>query len=266
MGEEEDMIGLINHASTYLKDGKDEFLSEIPVESDSGWKILLIVPPNGANLVVKAGQYLKFEIMRPETPLLKPWDVIRPIEALPPNYIQMESLRMIFTPVLEKLKPEKLDSTVCWRRQTKLQRPDERGTESCFAGLHQWNQFHDKTGKNVSPVELTFNQFCALLGEFNRQTFERTGEAIIPSFAKNLMIDPKVPSSSKYFLHHGIYLSWSFTDHSRENKQIHFVIKCMDLILINNKRKRNSLLKRALCSLSNWSSTDDDGAPAGSFY
>lgn len=71
--------------------------------------------------------------------------------------------------------------------------------------------------------------------------FQNTGHAITPSFAKSIGIGSG-PVTLKFYLHHGVYLSWDFTGVNRsKNRQIYFAIKILDLVFINSKRKRLNL-------------------------
>lgn len=236
-------------AWTQLKNGKDKFLEKVPVylEDQEGRKVPVVISSNGYEMKEKVSQYLGIRIDEDEEyrSSIKPWatlTITQPVRPLSINHTNMESIREDFLPVLKKLQSRQINDLINRfigigkRKFKELVKDNQNHVVLAFTG---GISFVINTGRGIDPTDLTFNRFCALLGELNRDSFDDNGTAIVPSFAKNISIGCNIPASFKYFLHHGVYLSWDFTgENTRKNKQIYFAVKCMDLILINSNRRR----------------------------
>lgn len=248
-GDEDEIMKLITMAWASLKEKKDRILKNLPIfiKSDSVEKIPVVIDCDGSNLQEKVSRFLGFDIdgITEYQPLFKPWvsiDIMTPVnEFHPPHHTDMIFIKQFYQPILEKLQPIQLSGIMkrfigggkrCFKQ---LIRKGEDQVVLAFTGQIT---FCIRTGRDIDPQSLTFNRFCALLGDINRRNQADTGEAVVPSFSKNIITDHRVPKIFKYFLHHGVYLSWDFTGCERsKNRMIYFAVKCMDLVLINNKRK-----------------------------
>lgn len=249
-GEEDLILKFITNNWNVIKGDQNQPLVEIPIYirkigTQTGGEVPVLINTANNNIREKAKKYLQANIRLEKTDFLKPFCVLTvedyPVKPFIGCVTNILHLRKTVLPIIKNLNDNLLLALLQnFLGSGKRYFRDLQGTglSDVFIFFNCSDILVIKSGKNIEPVDLTFARFCALLGEINRNRFYPQNRAILPSFSKNIIIIGNKPETFKYFLHHGVQFSWSFTDDKTNNRQIYFAIKSMDMSIINMKRKR----------------------------